>query len=92
MHLSRVLTRTSWSQLVVPLWLVLVNHLSEKWPRYILVSLSDTGTSDSGSVCVGRGSGTPCLDVFITLLSLGQRGYKQLCIQRKVPPKLAVWL
>lgn len=33
---------------------------------------------------LGRGSGSPCLDVFITLLSLGQKGYKQLCTQRKV--------
>ena len=32
----------------------------------------------------GRGSAAPALDVFITLLSLGGRGYKELCSQRKV--------
>lgn len=32
----------------------------------------------------GRGSGSPCLDVFITLLSLGKDGYMKLCSQRKV--------
>lgn len=41
-------------------------------------------TSSIGSVPAGRGSGSPCLDVFITLLSLGLKGYKQLCTQRKV--------
>lgn len=87
MHLSRALTRISWFQLVDLWWLVLANHSSEKWPRYILVGSSDIGTSDSVSVGIGRGSGTPSLDVFITLLSLGQRGYKQLCVQRKVTPQ-----
>ena len=32
----------------------------------------------------GRASGTPSLDVFITLLSLGGKGYRQLCVDRKV--------
>ena len=32
----------------------------------------------------GRGSGSPCVDVFITLLSLGLKGYRELSTQRKV--------
>lgn len=32
----------------------------------------------------GRASATPSLDVFITLLSLGWKGYKQLLADRKV--------
>jgi O-phospho-L-seryl-tRNASec:L-selenocysteinyl-tRNA synthase len=31
----------------------------------------------------GRASATPCIDVFITLLSLGVAGYKKLLAQRK---------
>ena len=42
------------------------------------------GMFSSSLYYVGRGSGTPCLDVFITLLSLGWDGYRQLCTQRKV--------
>ena len=33
---------------------------------------------------VGRASATPSIDVFITLLSLGWKGYHQLCTERKV--------
>lgn len=36
------------------------------------------------SFLIGRASATPSLDVFITLLSLGWKGYKQLLADRKV--------
>ena len=49
------------------------DHLWLSW--YVCVCMCNTA---------GRGSGTPCLDVFITLLSLGQTKYKRLCTQRKV--------
>ena len=32
----------------------------------------------------GRASATPSIDVFITLLSLGWKGYHKLCCERKV--------
>ena len=33
--------------------------------------------------CAGRASSSPAMDVFITLLSLGVNGYKNLITQRK---------
>ena len=33
--------------------------------------------------CAGRASVTPSLDVLITLLSLGEKGYRRLCVERK---------
>lgn len=32
---------------------------------------------------LGRASASPCLDLFITLLSLGSKGYQKLVSQRK---------
>ena len=32
----------------------------------------------------GRASVAPTLDLFITLLSMGSKGYRDLCVKRKV--------
>ena len=45
------------------------------------------GLYDITSCCfpfIGRASATPSIDVFITLLSLGWKGYNKLCSERKV--------
>jgi O-phospho-L-seryl-tRNASec:L-selenocysteinyl-tRNA synthase len=49
----------------------------------VVASYSEPFIKEVAQIYPGRGSGSPCLDVFITLLSLGQKGYKQLCTQRK---------
>lgn len=40
--------------------------------------------SNVSHTCIGRASATPSIDVFITLLSLGWKGYQKLCSERKV--------
>ncbi|CAI8033170.1 O-phosphoseryl-tRNA(Sec) selenium transferase [Geodia barretti] len=49
----------------------------------VVASCSETFVKEVAQTYPGRGSGSPCVDVFITLLSLGVKGYKQLCTQRK---------
>jgi O-phospho-L-seryl-tRNASec:L-selenocysteinyl-tRNA synthase len=49
----------------------------------VVASCSETFVKEVAQTYPGRGSGSPCVDVFITLLSLGVKGYKELCTQRK---------
>ena len=43
------------------------------------------------STITGRASATPSIDVFITLLSLGWKGYHKLCCERKVGTHEYTW-
>lgn len=49
----------------------------------IVASSNSEFVKQVSQIYPGRGSAAPALDVFITLLSLGGRGYKELCSQRK---------
>ncbi|XP_064383400.1 O-phosphoseryl-tRNA(Sec) selenium transferase-like [Halichondria panicea] len=49
----------------------------------VVASSSEEFINSVSQMYPGRASGTPSLDIFITLLSMGKKEYQRLCTQRK---------
>ncbi|OQR70794.1 O-phosphoseryl-tRNA(Sec) selenium transferase-like, partial [Tropilaelaps mercedesae] len=50
----------------------------------VIAGFDEQFVYDIAQTYPGRGSGTPTMDLFITLLSLGVKGYREACDERKI--------